>query len=403
MSADLSLLLELSRALSPAEFARAGAARAKHLRDDESRNKGESTMSAVKNRDQTRGVLRGIVSCAAEGVRLQSTSPLVPLALEILAEPEPSEAEGVAVAAPEAARPPPPLLPLHPGLTAEELVRRRATLGSSEIAAVAGVNPYASPHNVWLAKVEGVDFEGNEATQLGNLLEPSICAIYADRYGRRLRKGVYTVHPSEPWMSATPDMHIEGGGLVEAKLVGLRSMWQWGPGNSEGEESDAIPLHYLCQAQWQMAVTGETFVDVSALMGTEFRSYTIRANAEVQAQLIARGRDFWQRYVTTKTPPPVDASEGAREMLKRLYPRSGGEPIAATPRVEDLVTKLRIARAGYALAKTAKALAENELKSELKDASGAYGVGWHIRYSTTKAGTRPFCFDDHTDEKGRAA
>lgn len=352
--------------------------------------------------DQTRDIMEALVTCASEGegIRLQASSPLVHLAAEWLRNPP----QAAAVTAPS----PPSLLP-RTSLTDEEKALRRQTLGSSEIAAVAGVNPYATMHNVWMSKVHSVEFEGNERTVLGNILEPMIFQIYAERYNRRLRKGSYTVG-AEPWMAATPDAHIEaddpvvdGEGLVEAKLVGIRSIFMWGPGNTDETESDQIPLHYLCQCQWQMAVTGARFVDLSALMGTEFRSYTIRANPDVQAKLIARGREFWERYVVTKTAPPIDGSDGATEMLKKLYPRSGGEPIRATPKIEMLVANLREAREAFERAKEDRALRENLIKAELGEASGVLGEDWKIRYSTTKAGSRPFVFEDRTETKGKAA
>jgi putative phage-type endonuclease len=286
-------------------------------------------------------------------------------------------------------------------LSEADLLARRNTLGSSEIAAVAGVNPYASAHNVWLAKVHGQEFEGNERTMLGNILEPTVLAIYANRYCVTLKKGVYTIGP-EPWMAATPDSTIvESGGLAEAKVVGLRSLWMWGPGNTDTTESDAVPLHYLCQTQWQMLVTGAPFVDICALLGTELRNYRIRPSAEVQSRLLSRGRDFWERYVLTRTPPPADASEGAREMLKRLYPQSEAEAVAATPELEQLAEQLRAARELLESAKEQKQLAENLLKERLKDARGAHGAGWRIRYTTQRDKKRPFVFE-HEREKGAA-
>ena len=336
-------------------------------------------------------VLDAIVLHVSSGGTLQASSALVPLAQQALARVGQSSA--LALVEPGAR------LPVRPGLTDEEKRIRRASLGSSEIAAICGVNPYASCHNVWLSKCRNVDFEGNEATMLGNLLEPAIFAIYADRYKRRLRKGVYTLGP-EPWMSATPDAHImeEGGGLVEAKLVGLRSIWMWGTGNTDQQESDSIPLHYLTQAHWQMIVTGEPFVDVSALMGTEFRSYTVRTDPELQAKLVQRGEVFWKKYVLTGEPPPVDGSDGASSMLRALYPKSGPPAVAADKEIEDLAEHLLAAREAVTAAETEKKRLENVIKARLGDASGAFGDGWRLRYSTTKAGSRPFVFQ-HEKEK----
>ena len=292
---------------------------------------------------------------------------------------------------------------LGSGLTAEDLERRRQTLGSSEIGTVCGVNPYASLHDVWMSKCMGIDAEENEAMRLGNLLEPSILSIYCNRYGKRVTKGKYTIGP-ESWISATPDAEIDDeDGLVEAKLVGLRQLWMWGSGDTDETESDAIPLYYLSQCQWQMLVTGRSFVKLAALMGTEFRVYTIRANADVQAKLLARGRDFWHRYVVTKTPPPPDASDGSRELLKRLYPKSGGEPIPADARLQELAEALRQAREQLAQAAAAKQLRENQIKAILGDARGAFGENWRIRYATQKDGKRPLHFEHDAEKSGKAA
>jgi putative phage-type endonuclease len=286
------------------------------------------------------------------------------------------------------------------GLSEAELAVRRGTLGASEIGAVLGVNPWSSAHDVWMAKVLGVEKERSEAMDLGNEIEPAILGVYARRYGKRVTRGRYMLGP-EPWMSATPDAHIEGGGLVEAKLAGLRTLWMYGAPDTDESESDAAPMHYVTQALWQMAVTGEPFVHIAVLMGTEFRRYTIRPNPRVQAAMVERGRQFWHDHVVPGVPPPVDASEGAREMLKRLYPKSHGPRLEADASLEQLVAELVDARRAVAEATATKQLAENRIKEALGAAPGAYGDGWTIRYATTKTGSRPFVLT-HLGEKESA-
>ena len=317
---------------------------------------------------------------AGGGVALNATSPLIVMANEVL-----DATPGDAIR---------PMAGVRVGLTKEELDRRRRTLGSSEIAAVLGFNPYSSIHDVWSSKVLSVDFEGNEATWLGTMLEPAIFRIYSERYNKRLVRGEYTLGP-EPWMSCTPDaLIVDEDGLVEAKLVGLRSIYQWGPGNVDEQESDAVPLHYLAQALWQLIVTGLSFVDVSALLGTEFRTYRIHRNEPLMQTMVDRGRHFWNTYVRTATPPPVDGSEGSRELLRLLYPRSGAEPLPADPELEELAAKLAEARKALEAATEEKRLRENEIKARLKDARGAFGKDWRIRYSQNKDGKRPFVFEE---------
>ncbi len=89
-------------------------------------------------------------------------------------------------------------------------------------------------------------------------------------------------------------------------------------------------------------------------------------------------------------------------MLKALYPRSGGEMIAADADLEQKVERLALAREALERATEENRRRENEIKDTLKDAHGAFGEGWRIRYATTKAGTRPFVYEPDK-EKGRAA
>jgi predicted phage-related endonuclease len=195
-------------------------------------------------------------------------------------------------------------------------------------------------------------------------------------------------------MSATPDALIVGeSGVVEAKLVGFRSIWMWGPGSVEGKESDAVPHHYLTQALWQLEVTGRLYVDIAALMGTEFRTYRIHRNEALQTAMVARCEDFWFKYVVTGHEPPPDASEGCREVLKRLYPHSQAEPVQADHAMEELAERLRAARKAADEAARERTLYENQLRAILKDARGAHGKGWRIRYAEQSNGKRPFVFE----------
>jgi putative phage-type endonuclease len=355
-------------------------------------------------------VLRAIVDHIDAGGTIYGSSPLVAIIRESLAHPVLDGQYEDPVADREARQAVRVSLAAAHAMSDLDLERRRMTLGSSDIAAVCGLNPWSSIHDVWLSKVHGRDSGDNERTTLGHILEPTILALYCDRYDATMVKGVYELGP-EPWMAATPDgrivtlrgEHVAGVlPICEAKLVGLRSLFMWGPGNTDEEESDAVPIHYLCQALWQIACTGAPFVDVSALLGTEFRTYRIHANPELQDKIIRRGRDFWHNHILTRVPPPVDGSEGASTMLKLLYPKSGPARISSDPELDALVVSLRAARKAFDDATDERSLCENRIKALLKDASGAFGEGWNIRYGTQKDGKRPFVFTE-PKKAGKAA
>lgn len=291
-----------------------------------------------------------------------------------------------------------------PPLTEHDLRKRAKSLGASEIAAVMGISEYASPHTIWARKVGLLpEFSGNEATEIGNALEPVIASMYCQRYGRTVTKGGYTVSATEPWMSATPDFHIVGGGLLECKVVGFRMIYRWGQGNNDAIDSDAVDVSYLMQAVWQLIVTGEPFNHVSALMGTELRQYTVRGNERLADAMVNKGRRFWHDHVLANVPPPVDGSDGATEMLKAMYPKAGAPAVRADVEIEDMVSMLVKARAGAKDADRAQTMIENQIKERIKDAGGAWGDGWRINWTETKAGTRPFKLVHDGEKKAKAA
>lgn len=251
--------------------------------------------------------------------------------------------------------------------TAEELEWRRAHLGASEIAAVAEISPFASPITVWESKVLGVDFLGNEATEIGELCEPIAAELYARRTQRALKLSKSLEHPLHRWASATPDRIVDGEPiLVECKTVGVNAANEW------GDEDDAIPDWYRAQVEWQMEVAGVARCDVAALIGTSFRIYRIDRDPALAAALLDRGRAFWHDYVLRRVPPPIDGSDDARAFLHRRHPheREGMRemPITAIP----WVTEWREAKEMRKLADARIAQATNVLKSVIGDGEGIF-------------------------------
>jgi putative phage-type endonuclease len=282
-------------------------------------------------------------------------------------------------------------------LTPEQVEQRRHTLGASEIAAVIGVNPHMSMHQVWMSKMGLDTFEGNDATEAGTDFEPVILQRYARHHHVEIRPGSYMVGP-ESWMSCTPDAHVVGGGMIEAKLVGFEAAWEW------GSEHDGAPWRYLVQGQWQLLVTGEPWVDLAAQMGTRAPRYIrIHPDPALQAELVERAREFWVSYVVTGEPPPVDGTDGARAMLAKVYPaHRPGRLVKADGEAEALAAQLLGVREVYDATVHEERRLENRLKELMKDAEVLLGGEWKCTWKAQKDGKRPFKFK-HASEKKVAA
>lgn len=288
-------------------------------------------------------------------------------------------------------------------LTAEQNTIRSRGIGSSEIAAIAGVSPYQSKHDVWMSKLGMAKFEGNTLTRMGQRMEDVIAEEYCDlmrENGEPNELANFRTtfrHPTEPWILASPDRLVFGKRrITEIKNVGFRSMWQW------GSEVDAIPDYYRVQVEWQLGVcdalstTGAVDEEpisahvVAWLGGCDLRVYRISRSIALWNALKAQGRDFWFNNVLKRVPPEVDGTAGAKRMVHELSGSSWKPMAPATPEQERLVEALREAKDTVVRAAYAEEELANRIKMTIGDAEGFRFKGGKVTWKTQKDGKRPF-------------
>ncbi len=287
-------------------------------------------------------------------------------------------------------------------LTEEQRADRRTRIGSGDIAAVAGLSPWSSPHEVWLEKMGLADSKESEASLHGEVFEPAIARIYESKRGVKLVKNDCTIRSTKGrHLTATPDYFIddETRCIVECKMVGFRSAFSWGAEHEDPR--DAIPVNYYAQLTWQMHITGDQVADLIACFGTSSRIWSVRYDKEFGDLLEVHARWFW-RLVQSRTPPPVDGTEGAKELLRKLYPRSQSVQRDATEREAALVEELRSARARLDLAEVEKRRAENLIKESMQTTERIVGDGWRVRWKASKSGQRPFNFEEEKSKESAA-
>ena len=210
-------------------------------------------------------------------------------------------------------------------LTESQLIARRSSIGSSDIAAVLGLSDYRGPHDVWADKMgESEPFDGNDATRFGEIMEPVLLQWYAEQHPGLVVEpnnvlGEQRIYRRDDWMSATPDalaFHRDSGfeyapRIIEAKSTSWRMADKWGePG------TDEIPADYLCQVMWQMAVMDIDRADVVVVEPPTFKVYTVHRNIPIEDAMIAKAREFWG-YVERQEMPPIDGSEACFHALAR--------------------------------------------------------------------------------------
>lgn len=253
--------------------------------------------------------------------------------------------------------------------------KRKSGIGSSEIAAICGLNKWRAPIDIYMSKLGLIEEQpDNDNMYFGRELEPILIKRYEKETGRKAT----ILHPDDmpcrhdkyEWFMYSPDGLILdepfNPGIIECKTTGSSYRDEWGePG------SDEVPQEYLIQCQWLMEGAGAQWADIAVLfMGArrEFRIYRINRDQELIDSLIAKGKDFWENHIIPAIPPPVDASKGWDTYFKKEYPRE----------LDDIITPLEDRQMlAYYLMVTQQVIKEKEAEllryqNQIKDIIGTH-------------------------------
>lgn len=271
-------------------------------------------------------------------------------------------------------------------LTAADKEIRKARIGGSEVPAVLGISPFAGPMDVWCRICHGIEKERAPELTIGNYLEPCAMQWYRDTTGQTTLPAASMVHAEHDWLSATPDGYSRGRyvALVEAKTSRNRDDW-----GADG--TDEVPDYYAAQAQTQMAVTGETRVDMPVLFtqAYAFGLYVIERDDEVIAAIIETCGEWYRRHVVGGEMPALDGGNAAAEFLRRRYP--GGQPLGIA--TEDEIALMRECSTDKAVEKAAiekAAISRQRLVFAIGDRDGLVisGGRFRVTYKANKNGVR---------------
>lgn len=265
------------------------------------------------------------------------------------------------------------------------LLWRNAGIGASDVAALVGMSPWASPMSVWTDKMGLTPLDDdNDYMEFGRRAEPMLVGYFEDR-----RPGLFVVdtqaraqHPDHPHHRATLDgrvaEHPDGDpvGLVEFKTGGFE---KWDAG---------IPDNYACQVQWQLHVDQRDHAWIGALHGRTFAVYEVDRDQRAIDYLVGEVDRFWVDNVLGETPPPADAHEATAKALGLAFPDpQEGEQVP----LDGILWALDLREQAKAKASDAKveiARAENAIKAaignaELGTIAGEPIISWK---SQTRAG-----------------
>jgi putative phage-type endonuclease len=193
-------------------------------------------------------------------------------------------------------------------------------VSSSKVPAILGLSPWQSQFALW-HEMKGTaprDDRDTPAMRRGNYLEAGVIAWWRDQHPEVTEHHPQHVARLEDWGIATLDaIAVTTDGDVDLEVKTTSSWDEWGePG------TDQIPVHYLAQVLWQIALTNVARAHV-AVLGPflDFREYVIERDdyAEDIDATVKAARRFYDS-LDADEPPPLDNHVATIATLRRLHP-----------------------------------------------------------------------------------
>jgi len=202
---------------------------------------------------------------------------------------------------------------------------RTKYIGGSDIGAILGVSKFRTPLEVWLEKT-GKEIQRPDSLPLrfGSFAEEFVAQEYSKACNVELAhdQSIY-IHSEHSYLSAHIDRFILGDGndlpptkILECKTANPFSQKDWGEAGS-----DQVPMTYLAQCIWYMAITGIEKTDLAVLFGnSDFRIYHIERDLELEKLVLDKALQFWKDYVLKNIAPPVQSEADCHTLFAKGTP-----------------------------------------------------------------------------------
>lgn len=210
-------------------------------------------------------------------------------------------------------------------------------IGSSDIATIAGVNPYETKYQLWQKKTgRAVEFTGNKYTEMGHRLEPIVAGMAIDNMPGCEIDTAYTGHIifSKGNCMASPDRvyitHRGAKGILECKTT-----------QKDIDKAD-IPEAWIAQLAFQMAICefGHGVIAwLSRGLDFDFEFFEKESMFFDGYSLINQAEQFYKNYIQPDKPPPAETEDDLIAMGARAQK---GLSIAADRTHLDNVSALEV-------------------------------------------------------------
>ena len=181
--------------------------------------------------------------------------------------------------------------------TPEWLEFRKHHVGSSDIAAIVGMNPWKSAHELWMeltGKKEPI--QPNEAMLRGLALEPEARIAFETKHDISMMPRVITSKEHEFCSASLDGISFDGKSILEIKCP------QSNKTLTLAILGDIEP-HYMCQIQWQLMISSANlcyFWVYHPVLGSAV--VKVKPDKDMQAYLLNEAIAFWDLVITNSEP-----------------------------------------------------------------------------------------------------
>tara|TARA_Y100001963_G_scaffold147143_1_gene223067 strand:+ start:621 stop:1544 length:924 start_codon:yes stop_codon:yes gene_type:complete len=277
----------------------------------------------------------------------------------------------------------------------EWLEARKRGLGGSDIAAILGVSPWATPMDVYLDKHGMVEDEDSPSKLRGRIFERPIADYFAEKNGVEITPAGLFQGP-RPFMIGSPDFWVNTPGETETwglEIKTSRSDKGWGP-----EGTDRIPPYYATQVHWYMLVTNKKHWDLMVYftLRDEFRQYRVYADEELHENMLNKASEWWQKHIVEGERPSLDGGTGSKQLLNMTFPEDNGLARGPEDRELELFKELHSINEALNTLKVRKEETVNLIKEQMGEACEVSNMFSKV---TWKLGAGRRSFDTKTFRK----
>ena len=246
---------------------------------------------------------------------------------------------------------------------------RRQGIGASDIAAILGISPWASPWSVWADKMRLLPPQPDSGKmEFGRRAEAMIASWFEDETGLDVDfiagEEIRLQHPDHDWARSSPDGVVYEGIKSATPLGGLEMKTA-----PAGKRWDEIPAHYQAQGQWQMHTSSKwERVWFAVLHGWRLEIYELERDQADIDMMAERASEFWHDHVLAGVEPEVDGHEATARAIAAVYPDARDRQVELGDRAAGALAELAVAKGEVRAAKAEQDRLTNIVKAAMRDA-----------------------------------